>query len=356
MIISFISFFIIGGVLINAIPTPQTSLAHPIYLQSQLLQQSNFPPDVVFLGSSRTAFGINPETVDPVLSDAWTMPVKSFNYGLGCGNALTYRFAVNRLTNSKTTPIVAVYGISPTDVRNEDINILVKDVATGAISIKSLELYSDLSETSLKKELLLSATIPGRNKWILWQQLWICVRDGLPLIPGDYCYHKNGWLEHLNPRTSPTTEEMGRSLKRFEKIFSQPTSLTACKAFESALAELSAAGILTIVYEDPFPPYARKLRRQMTPPDYDQWLKKTVSEHNAILLPQIFTEATNQDFFAGAHVAPRSVNQYSRELAEAIIQALPASRIAEQLRVRGKQRICQTGLQETMCLSASSLN
>ena len=127
------------------------SRTHPSICKASFFSNPIPHLTVVFLGSSRTAFGINPETVDPVLSEAWTMPIKSFNYGLGCGNALTYRFVVNRLTNSSIAPIVAVYGISPTDVRNEDIDIFVKDVATGATPIKSLGLYNDLSENLAQK-------------------------------------------------------------------------------------------------------------------------------------------------------------------------------------------------------------
>ncbi len=325
-IASFTCCFLLGAVIICTIPIPTTSYAHPLHLQKHLYARSKSAPDIVFIGSSRTAWGIAPDHVDPILSAAWGKPVKSFNFGLGAGNAMTYRFVVDNLTRSPSLPDLAVLGISPTDVCGINQVTLATDVGAGATPGRLIDMIGEFTDFELTREFLLSSAIPGRNRWPLLQQLWICARDGLPRIPHEYTYHDDGWLELAFSGNDRNAISLQRQLARAEELVSHPLCPTACNAFDNALMDLHAAGITAVVYEDPLPPFLTCTWHGGVYAEYREWLENVTSKHGVILIHSPFPDAQDSDFIPGAHVAPWAVQRYSRSLALALADLLPSSR------------------------------
>jgi hypothetical protein len=290
--------------------------------QDQLYRRMKPVPDFVFLGSSRTAWAVDPARMDLILSLARARPVHSFNFGLGAGNALAYRLAVDRLLRRSDRPSTVVIGLSPRDVTDWSAEQLADDMMVGVTPGRLWSLWDEFTAPALRENLLLSSLIPGRSRWEAWQGHWIALRDGHHSRPSSVHVHANGWTQFTDYARDKRRNKLQRDRSSLRRLRAEPLSPTACRSFENALLRLRDTGIKTIVYEHPVPPSLLADHRSGTYEKYRRWLELTAQATGAILLTDVFVEAVDDDFIDGLHVAPWAVEKYSEHLASKVASAL----------------------------------
>lgn len=319
---SAVACFFLLGCMITWIPL--LHLGRTIVLRTDLYSRTSPSPNVVFMGSSRTAWAVNPSTVDPILSEAFERPITSFNLGIPAGNAVSYRLAADTLLQSQGSPHTIVLGMSPRDLLMVTTETLTEEIACSVHPGQIGRLWDDLPSTPLRRELLLSGLIPGRNRWQSLQIRWTSLRDGRPLENEAVRVHPNGWTEYLKYDHNKRVTKLERDQKSLLRIRRAPFSDITCHALESMFAEFQRAGATVLVYEHPAPPSLRKEYTAGNYTEYRHWLEETIRRYRAILLPPVFEEAVDDDFIDGLHVAPWAVSRFSTQLARIIVEAHPA--------------------------------
>lgn len=313
--------FVVVGWAISLFPVRRIAWVSQMPYRWQLYRRMSPVPDVVFIGSSRTAWGVDPSHVDPVLTRALGREIRSFNFGVAAGSAVVQRLAVDKILQRHPRPRLIVFGVSPRDVMDFGTFCLANEVTASVTPGRVAHLWNELTELPLGKHVILSSLVPGRDRWESLQVEWISLRDGRPLCPPGVQDHDNGWTEFTDYSPDKRLAKLPRDRQLLRKWRGQRLSSAYCHALENALLQLQQAGVATMVYEDPFPPCLREDHRSGVYVEYQRWLQGAARRFGAVMLPPVFPDAADEDFIDGAHVAPWVVSRYSAHLADKIAAA-----------------------------------
>jgi len=309
--------FILIGLAIAHLPTPHLGQSTPFH--ADLYAQCNPVPEVVFVGSSRTAFAVVPAAVDAALQRLLNRPVRSFNFGVRAANAVTYRLVIDGILRQDHRPRLVVIGLSPSDVVRQPGANLPKNEPVGVAGFGLPALWSEFRQSHLMNDLIFAFVVPGHDRWDPWQQLWLALRDGRPLADPDIRVRPDGWSELVNyPRDDQLW--LRRDLDRVARTRQSELSPVACEAFAHTLTALHDAGVAAVVYEDPVPPCLVQAHRAGNYAQFHTWLSDETARQGAVLISDVFAEASDDDFIGGQHVAPWAVEAYSAILTKKIVK------------------------------------
>ncbi|HRX84655.1 MAG TPA: hypothetical protein P5572_06500 [Phycisphaerae bacterium] len=191
MVVGFLATFILVDRLIARVQFPDT--IYNTQSPARALADYEHQPgtaDVVFLGCSYTAFGINPDVVDAE-AQRRGVAIRSFNLGYGGALTVANTRLVELLLESDHLPKVIYYELSPAMLNRRVPSLRY---AVGQIGgWREAALLWRLSPND-RAIAVLSQTLAGYHQWNTIHKIVECMREGAPIFRPKFARAASGYM------------------------------------------------------------------------------------------------------------------------------------------------------------------
>ncbi|MCB9849895.1 MAG: hypothetical protein H6817_04245 [Phycisphaerales bacterium] len=288
-----------------------------------LYDQSAMTPDVVFVGSSYSFYGISPRVIDAVASATLGQPVRSFNLASSAASLFTESLTIRRMLESGRYPRVAYLGISPRGVATTRREWLVSGMrGLGDARDASLTLTSD---AEMIWETLRMATLASNFQIKDCQLITQRTLLGAPLDPVSKTEHDElGWARWVgaekldippwdNARTALADGVDGPAYA--------PDNLNG-RALRRAIADLQNAGITVRLIEMPIASTARLDPDSPECAAYEAFVRAVEQDTGLTLLRTPDDVIPDAYFFDHLHLTGAGAELFSQWLAADVANTL----------------------------------
>jgi len=276
------------------------------------------PVDVVFVGSSYTAFGINPETVDAEAARQG-VSVHSLNLGFGGAITLTCTRLCELLLDSEHPPRVIYCELSPgiLNTRRPSLRYGVEQIG-GLREAAVLWRHAPQERATA----ILSQLLSGFDRWNDIRALVECAREGAPLFNPKYHRTDRGWLAWCfgdEERAATIAREVS---KRDGYWGSYQVDDFALDAVRRLIELADARGAVVRFFEMPMSGDWQRVLRA----DVHAGYAAALNELRALDGVEVWTcprgLMVDEDFFDADHLLPVGAEKLSRAVAQDLVELL----------------------------------
>lgn len=319
VLVGFAATFVLGDRLIAMVTLPDTTsnTKAPVRMLEGYTAMSP-PADVVFVGCSYTAFGIDPAIVDASAAAAG-VPVRSLNLGYGGAVSLTSTRLCELMLNSDHPPRVIYYELNPgiLNSRLPSLRYGVEQIA-GPHEARVLWSVSPADRTTA----VLSQTLAGFHQWNDIHAIVNCVLHGAPLYRPKYERSDRGWLEWQGGRDNrdrTITKEIAKRDVYWGDFRVEDFALDAVRRV-AALAE--ERGVIVRFFELPMASEWRYVIRDDVRSKYEAALAELQSPDWPGLWQCPEGLVSDEDYFDSDHLMPQGAEKVSRVIADDLVGLL----------------------------------
>ncbi len=287
----------------------------------QALADLDRDPDVVFVGCSYSAFGINPAVADEECGRRGS-PQFSFNLSSGGTVALTQTRVCEEALASAHAPKVICYELSPGILNSRETSLVY-----GVRSIGGLREASILwrEEPDYRSDAVLAAAFAGSNQWSDIRTAVAATLQGARLDQTKYCTSPAGWMEWLGGRDRREAAIQHAIAWRHYYWGEYRIDDFMLDAVRRAMQLAREANAQIMFYEVPMSTAWERIIDDSIRARYDAAIEQLVSEG----MPRPWSPPAglfdDGDFFDADHMMPSGAEKFSRAIAAPILELRAAS-------------------------------
>jgi len=319
LLVGFVATFLLGDRLIAVVRMPETTANTKAPARMLAEYRELAPPaDVVIVGCSYTAFGIDPEVVD---AEARRLgeEVRSVNLGFGGAVSLTSTRLCELLFADGRAPRVIYYELSP-----GILNTRLPSLRYGVGQIGGWREAALLWRVSPedRSTAILSQTLAGFDQWNDIRALVECLREGAPLFRPKYRRSERGWLA-WTAGDGAREETIAREVAKRNGYWGEyAVDDFAMDALARVVGLATEHGSQVRFFEMPM----SRAWSQVLRADVERTYAAALNEMRAAGLGEIWRAPAglidDADFFDADHLLPGGAEKFSRALARDLVEQL----------------------------------
>ncbi|MGB0714323.1 MAG: hypothetical protein ACPGXK_00480 [Phycisphaerae bacterium] len=302
----------------------------------KLLSSQSEGPDVVVLGSSYEAYGINPQVMDAAIRQALNVERTTLNLSASASSLLTQYLFVSRMLDAGHQPDVVLLGITPNAVDTGLASWLRNGLgALGAMDAVPLVFRHEprFLDTAIPAALLKS--------YPRWHDFRICVQRlmlAAPINPrSGEIRHANGWAEWRGD-TNPGHETLddsvdvisGHDVVMQERMASSNINGVAVRR---SIRMLREAGVEVLLIELPHSRFAPAYASPSKNRPYAEFVEQLRRETSVVVVRPPDGLLTDDDYWDGVHLSAEGAAKYSQWMASHVVRSIQRRESSEQLAV-----------------------